>query len=179
MSLEKIIAKILDDARAEAERIAAEGGLRAEAIRDEARREAERQAEILVREAEREARLEAVRIVTQARLEQLFLRERYRELDRLTVNAILDEATKFAADVLAPLNAAADVEGSHYDQATSRVTLAKGFREAYNLFCENGWMGFSANPAYGGQGMPYVLHLAVNDILFGSCLSFCLNPYHH
>lgn len=115
-------------------------------------------------------------LFTQARLEQLFLRERYRELDRLTVSAILDEATKFAADVLAPLNSAADVEGSHYDQATSRVTLAKGFREAYNLFCENGWMGFSANPAYGGQGMPYVLHLAVNDILFGSCLSFCLNP---
>jgi len=70
MSLEKIVAKILDDARAEAERITAEGGLRAEAIRDEARREAERQAGILLAEAEREARLEAVRIVTQARLER-------------------------------------------------------------------------------------------------------------
>jgi len=70
MSLEKIVAKILDDARAEAERIAVEGGLRAESIKDEARREAEQQAWILLGEAGREAHLEAVRIVTQARLER-------------------------------------------------------------------------------------------------------------
>ncbi|MHB8094467.1 MAG: V-type ATP synthase subunit E family protein [Candidatus Aminicenantales bacterium] len=70
MSLEKIVAKILDDARAEAERIAAEGGRRAEAIRDEAEQQAEQQAGLLLRDAEREAHLEAVRIVTQARLER-------------------------------------------------------------------------------------------------------------
>ncbi len=70
MSLEKIVAKILDDARAEAERITAEGGRRAEAIRDEAEQQAEQQAGILLRDAEREAHLEAVRIVTQARLER-------------------------------------------------------------------------------------------------------------
>ena len=70
MSLEKIVAKILDDARAEAERITAEGGRRAEAIKDEAHQQAEQQAGILLRDAEREAHLEAVRIVTQARLER-------------------------------------------------------------------------------------------------------------
>lgn len=70
MSLEKIVAKILDDARAEAERITAEGGRRAEAIRDEAEQQAEQQAGLLLRDAEREAHLEAVRIVTQARLER-------------------------------------------------------------------------------------------------------------
>jgi vacuolar-type H+-ATPase subunit E/Vma4 len=70
MSLDKIVAKILEDARAEAERITAEGGRRAEAIRDEAEQEAEQQAGLLLRDAEREAHLEAVRIVTQARLER-------------------------------------------------------------------------------------------------------------
>ena len=69
MSLEKIVDKILDDARAEAERTRAESLQKAADIREEAKRQAGELAGALLREAEREARLEAGRIVTQARLE--------------------------------------------------------------------------------------------------------------
>jgi vacuolar-type H+-ATPase subunit H len=69
MSLEKIVDKILDDARTEADLARAESLRKAEDIREEAKRQAEELAGALLREAEREARLEAGRIVTQARLE--------------------------------------------------------------------------------------------------------------
>jgi len=69
MSLEKIVDKILDDARAEAERTRAESLQKAADIREEAKRQAGELAGALLKEAEREARLEAGRIVTQARLE--------------------------------------------------------------------------------------------------------------
>ena len=69
MSLKKIVDKILDDARAEADLTRAESLRKAEDIREEAKRQAEELAGALLREAEREARLEAGRIVTQARLE--------------------------------------------------------------------------------------------------------------
>jgi vacuolar-type H+-ATPase subunit H len=69
MSLEKIVDKILDDARAEADLARVESLRKAEYIREEAKRQAEELAGALLREAEREARLEAGRIVTQARLE--------------------------------------------------------------------------------------------------------------
>jgi len=69
MSLEKIVDKILDDARAEADLTRAESLRKAEDIREEAKRQAEELAGALLREAEREARLEAGRIVTQSRLE--------------------------------------------------------------------------------------------------------------
>lgn len=69
MSLEKIVDKILDDARAEAERTRTESLRKAAEIKEEAKRQAGELAGALLREAEREARLEAGRIVTQARLE--------------------------------------------------------------------------------------------------------------
>jgi V/A-type H+-transporting ATPase subunit E len=69
MSLEKIVDKILDDARAEVDLAGAESLRKAEDIREEAKRQAEELAGALLREAEREARLEAGRIVTQSRLE--------------------------------------------------------------------------------------------------------------
>jgi V/A-type H+-transporting ATPase subunit E len=69
MSLEKIVDKILDDARAEVDLARVESLRKAEDIREEAKRQAEELAGALLREAEREARLEAGRIVTQARLE--------------------------------------------------------------------------------------------------------------
>jgi len=69
MSLEKIVDKILDDARAEADLARAESLRKAGDIREEAKRQAEELAGALLREAEREARLEAGRIVTQSRLE--------------------------------------------------------------------------------------------------------------
>jgi alkylation response protein AidB-like acyl-CoA dehydrogenase len=110
----------------------------------------------------------------QAGVEKLFQTEKYKDLDRETVQSILNEAYKFAREVLAPLNAVGDAEGCKLDKATGKVTVPKAFKEIYDLYCKNGWLGLSANAAWGGQGMPYAIHLAVNDLFFGACLAFCL-----
>ncbi len=70
MSLEKILKRITDDARAEADKIILENKRKAKEIKENAREEASKLAEELVREAERKARLEASRLVTQSRLEK-------------------------------------------------------------------------------------------------------------
>ena len=70
MSLEKILKRITDDARAEADKIILENKRKAKEIKENAREEASKLAEELVKEAERKARLEASRLVTQARLEK-------------------------------------------------------------------------------------------------------------
>ena len=110
----------------------------------------------------------------QCGLTKLFDNPRFQGFDKPTIEAILDEAYKFAKAQLAPLNSPADAEGATYDKATSAVTLPKGFREVYDRFIENGWLALSHTPELGGQGMPYSVSLAANDIFFGACLSFCL-----
>ncbi|MBI5511262.1 MAG: acyl-CoA dehydrogenase [Deltaproteobacteria bacterium] len=113
-------------------------------------------------------------LIEQAGIEKLFKTEKHKELDRGTVESILDEAYKFAREVLAPINAVGDADGAKFDKATGKVTLPKGFKEAFGLYRENGWLGFSASTEWGGQGMPYALQIAANDLFFGACLAFCL-----
>ena len=108
-------------------------------------------------------------------IDALLALPRYKELDRDTLSAVLDEAFKFAKNQMAPMNAPADREGASYDKATKQVHVPKVFHETFKLFGQNGWMSLSNSPEWGGQGMPYVLSLAANDFLFGSCLAFCLN----
>ena len=111
----------------------------------------------------------------QCGIDQLFGYSKYQELDRATLEAVLEEAYKFGKNQLAPMNADADSEGSSFDKETGQVTLPKAFTESFKLFAENGWASLSHSPEYGGQGMPYSLSLGANDIFFGSCLSFCLH----
>ncbi|MHB8875839.1 MAG: acyl-CoA dehydrogenase [Myxococcaceae bacterium] len=113
-------------------------------------------------------------LLDQAGLEQLFKLPKYKDLDRATVETILTEAYRFAREQLGPLNAASDKEGCTFDPKTGKVTVPKGFHQAYKLYRENGWLAFTHSPEWGGQGMPYSLGLAANDFFFGACLSFCL-----
>jgi len=83
---------------------------------------------------------------------------RHAEVDADTINAVLEEAGKFAAEVTFPLNIGGDTEGCTLDQATHEVATPKGFKEAYAQFVEGGWPALSCDPAYGGQGLPYVVN---------------------
>jgi alkylation response protein AidB-like acyl-CoA dehydrogenase len=90
------------------------------------------------------------------------------------VDAILEEAGKFASGVLAPLNASGDQAGAVWKGGD--VTMPPGFKEAYGQFVENGWNGIGCEPEYGGQGMPKLVVAAVQEMWKASNMAFSLCP---
>jgi butyryl-CoA dehydrogenase len=91
---------------------------------------------------------------------------------RDVMDAVLDEAGKLCAEVLAPLNRSGDEEGCHLDNGVVRTP--KGFREAYRLFREGGWTGIACDVEDGGQGLPISLHTMVDEMVCSSNLAFSL-----
>ncbi len=91
------------------------------------------------------------------------------------VAAVLEEAGKLCEEVLQPLNQVGDKEGCTRHEDGS-VTTPTGFKEAYKLFTEGGWQGLVADPAYGGQGLPYVLGVALEEMLVAANHSFAMYP---
>lgn len=90
------------------------------------------------------------------------------------VSAILDEASKFAGGVLAPLNWTGDQQGCVLQGDT--VKTPDGFRDAYQQFAQAGWIGLGCNPDFGGQGLPTLLATAVNEMWHSANMSFMLCP---
>jgi alkylation response protein AidB-like acyl-CoA dehydrogenase len=91
-----------------------------------------------------------------------------------TVDAILEEASKFASEVLDPLNYSGDQEGSQWRDGV--VTTPKGFKQAYKQYTEAGWPALPFEAEYGGQGLPKLVATAVEEILTSSNMSFSLCP---
>ncbi len=98
--------------------------------------------------------------------------EDFAEFDNELYSAILEEAGKFAAGVLQPINQSGDEEGCQYNDTV--VTTPKGFKEAYQAFVEGGWQSLTASPEYGGQGLPKALHVLVEETFYSTNTSFCL-----
>jgi alkylation response protein AidB-like acyl-CoA dehydrogenase len=92
------------------------------------------------------------------------------------IRAVLDEAAKLAENVLQPINQSGDIEGCHYDPETKAVTTPKGFKEAYKTFAQGGWSGLSASPEYGGQGLPHLLKIVVDEMACSTNLSMGMYP---
>src|SRR5688572_2950690 len=91
-----------------------------------------------------------------------------------TVDAILEEAARFASEVLDPLNRSGDQEGSRW--ADGEVRTPKGFREAYRKFAEGGWNALPFEPDWGGQGLPKLVATPVDEMWTSANMSFSLCP---
>src|SRR3990172_9608229 len=109
-----------------------------------------------------------------AGLEEVAKLPGYQEATPETVAAILEEASKFAIEVLDPLNYSGDQEGSKWSDG--KVTTPKGFKEAYRQYVEAGWPALPFEEAYGGQGLPKLVATAVEEMLTSSNMSFSLCP---
>lgn len=100
---------------------------------------------------------------------------RFAAFDLDTAMAMVEEYSRFCAEVLHPLNRKGDAEGVRYDPATHAVTLPDGFAAAYRGFCENGFTTLAYEPEYGGMGAPMCLSTLAGEVLIAAnkSLSMC------
>ena len=98
------------------------------------------------------------------------------DIDADTINAVLEEAGKFAAEVAFPLNISGDEEGCKLDQKTHAVTTPKGFKEAYAQYVQAGWPALSCDPAFGGQGLPLVVNQCFYEMLNSANQAWTMYP---
>ena len=94
----------------------------------------------------------------------------YDDLDDSFTSAVLEEAGKVASEVLAPLNAVGDREGCHLENGVVRTP--KGFDQAFAAMKDGGWTALDCDPAYGGQGLPYLMGTAVGEIFVSANMAF-------
>ena len=100
----------------------------------------------------------------------------HRDLDADTINQILEEGGKFAAEILFPLNQSGDREGCKLDAATHAVTAPKGFQQAYKQYIEAGWPALSCDTEFGGQGLPIVLNNSFYEMLNSANQAWTMYP---
>lgn len=91
------------------------------------------------------------------------------------IKAILQEGGRLCEEVLLPLNQSGDAEGCTRHEDGS-VTTPKGFKAAYDQFCEGGWTGLSADEAYGGQGLPHTFAAIINEYVSSANMAFGMYP---
>jgi acyl-CoA dehydrogenase len=96
----------------------------------------------------------------------------YEEATPDFVEAVVDEAGKFASRVLAPINASGDKEGAKWDNGN--VVTPSGFKEAYRQFVGGGWSVIGCDPEFGGQIVPKVITAAITEMMKAANLSFSL-----
>jgi alkylation response protein AidB-like acyl-CoA dehydrogenase len=90
------------------------------------------------------------------------------------VDAVLEEAGKFAGGVLAPLDAIGDREGSRLQNGV--VTTPPGWQDAYRALVDGGWNGLVFDPQWGGQGLPWLVSAAVQEMWHAANMGFSLCP---
>ena len=94
----------------------------------------------------------------------------FEDLDRDFTGAVIEEAGKVASEVLAPLNMVGDVEGCVLENGVVRTP--KGFKDAFKVMKDGGWTAMDCDPEYGGQGLPYVMHTAAQELMVSANMAF-------
>jgi 3-(methylthio)propanoyl-CoA dehydrogenase len=102
--------------------------------------------------------------------------EAFAGTDADTVKGILEENGRFIADVIAPLNRPGDLQGSVHDPADGTVTTPDGFAEAYRQYVDAGWGGVPFPADYGGGGFPWVVGVAMQELISSANMAFSMCP---
>jgi alkylation response protein AidB-like acyl-CoA dehydrogenase len=97
-----------------------------------------------------------------------------KEVDADLAAAVLEEAGRMCAERLHPLNREGDEQGSRL--VDGAVRTPDGFADAWREFTQAGWASLSADPQYGGQGLPFILQLWLDEMMSATNLSFGLFP---
>jgi alkylation response protein AidB-like acyl-CoA dehydrogenase len=105
---------------------------------------------------------------------QLAAMPAFAEADRELMSQVIEQAGKFVAEVVAPLQGAGDSPGCRWQDGD--VTTPPGFREAYQAFWQGGWPALACAPADGGQGLPGVLEAALYEMLSGANHGWTMAP---
>jgi alkylation response protein AidB-like acyl-CoA dehydrogenase len=102
--------------------------------------------------------------------------EPFAHADAETVQGLVAEFGRFAADVIGPIDRAGDVEGSQFDPATGGVKTPTGWRDAYAQYVRAGWGSVPFPQTAGGGGFPWLVGLAIQEMLTSASMAFSLNP---
>ena len=119
--------------------------------------------------------------------EHLFLLKEVFDIDRYSnlpgfaevaggvLEQVLQAGADMAGEVLAPLNAVGDKQGCRL-AGDGSVSTPDGFKSAYDAFCQGGWVGLDFPEEFGGQALPHVVNLAVNEMICGANMAFAMYP---
>jgi 3-(methylthio)propanoyl-CoA dehydrogenase len=108
-----------------------------------------------------------------ADLESISKLNGYQHADPATVSTILEEAGRFFAEVMAPLNRTGDEHGSTINE-DGQVHTPPGFDEAYEKLVESGWPAAHLSPDWGGGGLPYTVGVVIQEMFKTANMSFSL-----
>jgi alkylation response protein AidB-like acyl-CoA dehydrogenase len=98
------------------------------------------------------------------------------DTDADTINAVLEEGGKFAAEVVFPLNISGDAQGCQLDRDTHEVRTPDGFKAAYAQYVAGGWPSLSCDPDFGGQGLPFVVNQCFYEMLNSANQAWTMYP---
>ncbi len=96
------------------------------------------------------------------------------DLETSDLLLILEEASKLCEETLLPLNQSGDNEGCKFDNG--KVTAPLGFKNAYKIFADNGWQGLKVKEEFGGQNLPYIMNMLLDEMISSTNMSFGLYP---
>lgn len=100
--------------------------------------------------------------------------ERYRDLDADTLDMVVVEAIKFAKEIVDPLQKIGENWGVVFEDG--QVRSAPEFREVFRLYGEAGWTAAARDPEYGGQSLPHMMRIVINEFMYGAAYAFNMAP---
>ncbi len=112
--------------------------------------------------------------------EQLRIQDRfegkppYDEFDKDFYESIVDEAVRLSEEAIAPTNKVGDTVGCRFENGD--VITPPGFKEAYDLIAEGGWVGTSGEPEYGGMGLPEIINMVTVEVITGANMAMSIYP---